>query len=124
MGPLNQVVGMIPGLSSNLIPPGREKESTARVKRFLCMMDSMTNEELDCVKPLTETRMVRIARGSGTRPEEVNFLVEEYKKFSKMVAKMGKMNLAGKGGDMSALNRNPKQLMNQMSKAIDPKLLQ
>ena len=53
------------------------------------MMDSMTNEELDGTKKLNETRMVRIARGSGTRPEEVNFLLEEYKKFAKMVEKMG-----------------------------------
>jgi signal recognition particle subunit SRP54 len=41
---------MIPGLSSNLIPKGKEKESTQRIKRFLCIMDSMTNEELDCTK--------------------------------------------------------------------------
>lgn len=76
---------MIPGLSSNLIPKGKEKESTARIKRFLCIMDSMTNDELNCVKPLNESRMIRIAKGSGTRPEEVNFLLEEYKKFAKMV---------------------------------------
>lgn len=89
MGPLNQVVSMIPGISQNLIPKGREKESTARIKRFICMMDSMTNEELDSMKPLDDTRMIRIARGSGTRPEEVMFLMEEYKKFSAMVKKMG-----------------------------------
>jgi len=76
---------MIPGLSSNLIPKGREKESTDRIKRFLCMMDSMTDEELDCKKPLNEQRIIRIAKGSGTRPEEVAFLLEEHKKFAKMV---------------------------------------
>ena len=37
--------------------------------------------------------MVRIARGSGTRPEEVNFLLEEYKKFAKMVKKMGDLKI-------------------------------
>jgi signal recognition particle subunit SRP54 len=87
---------MIPGLSSNLIPPGKEKESTARIKRFLCMMDSMTYEELDSIKQLDESRIIRIARGSGTRPQEVAFLLEEYKKFSAMVQKMGKLNLTGK----------------------------
>lgn len=80
---------MIPGLSSNMMPKGQEKESTARIKRFLCMMDSMTNDELDGNKKLTETRMIRIAKGSGTRPEEVNVLLEEHKKFAKMVEKMG-----------------------------------
>jgi len=44
-------------------------------------MDSMTNEELDGIKKMNESRMIRIAKGSGTRPEEVNFLMEEYKKF-------------------------------------------
>lgn len=96
MGPLNQVVSMIPGLSSNLIPKGKEKESTARIKRFLCIMDSMTNEELDCVKPMNETRVIRVARGSGARPEEVNFLLEEYKKFAKMVGGLGNLKLNNK----------------------------
>jgi signal recognition particle subunit SRP54 len=71
MGPLGQVVGMIPGLNANLIPKGKEKEGTDRVKRFLFMMDSMTKDELDSVVPLTETRINRIAQGSGTRPEEI-----------------------------------------------------
>jgi signal recognition particle subunit SRP54 len=61
MGSLSNVVGMIPGLSSNLIPKGKEKESVGRIKRFLYMMDSMTEQgknrrliiiELDCVKPI------------------------------------------------------------------------
>ena len=80
MGPLNQVVSMIPGLNANMIPKGREKEGTARIKRFLCMMDSMTEEELDSTedKPFNDTRIVRIAKGSGTRPEEVFFLMQEY----------------------------------------------
>ena len=84
---------MIPGLNANMIPKGREKESTARIKRFLCMMDSMTNEELDSEKPLTDYRLIRIAKGSGTRPEEVAFLLEEHKKFKVMVEKMGKLKL-------------------------------
>ena len=51
--------------------------------------------------------MIRIAKGSGTRPEEVNFLLEEYKKFEKMVSKMGNMKL-GNQADLKNLNRNPK----------------
>ena len=71
MGPLNQVVSMIPGLNANMIPKGREKEGTARIKRFLCMMDSMTEVELSATAetPFTEpSRIFRIARGSGTKP--------------------------------------------------------
>jgi signal recognition particle subunit SRP54 len=82
---------MIPGLNANLITKGKEKEGTDRVKRFLYMLDSMTNEELDCIKPLNDTRVARVAQGSGTRIEEVNQLLEEYKKFQKIVGSMGSM---------------------------------
>jgi len=62
---------MIPGLSSNLIPKGQEKEATARIKRFLFMMDSMNKAELDSTTEITGSRVVRIAKGSGTHPGEV-----------------------------------------------------
>ena len=93
MGPLNQVVGMIPGFNANMIPKGQEKESTDRIKKFLSMMDSMTKKELDCVEPLTESRILRISRGAGTNPRELVFLLGEHKKFAKMVEKMGKLNM-------------------------------
>lgn len=44
MGSLSNVMSMIPGLSENLIPKGKEKEGAARLKRFCCMMDSMTDD--------------------------------------------------------------------------------
>ncbi len=128
MGPLNQVVSMIPGLNANMIPKGREKEGTARIKRFLCMMDSMTQAELDSTdmiqKTFNEPRIVRIAKGSGTHPQEVVLLLQEYHKFRNMVEKMGQMNIGGMGNDLDALKRNPKQFAQQMSQAIDPRLLQ
>lgn len=95
MGPLNQVVGMIPGFNANMIPKGHEKESTDRIKKFLYIMDSMTKEELDCVKPITDTRCQRISIGAGTNPKELLFLLAEHKRFEKMVGRMGKMNLDG-----------------------------
>ena len=96
MGSLNNVVGMIPGMNSNLIPKGKEKEGIARIKRFLYMMDSMNDMELDGNKPLSDARIHRIARGSGTYVGEVNQLLEEYKKMSKMVEKMGGLGLDNK----------------------------
>lgn len=35
---------MIPGFSSELMPQGREKESQAKIKKFMTMMDSMTDK--------------------------------------------------------------------------------
>mmetsp|Transcript_7262 Transcript_7262/g.13455 ORF Transcript_7262/g.13455 Transcript_7262/m.13455 type:complete len:504 (-) Transcript_7262:727-2238(-) len=122
MGPINQVMSMIPGISSSLLEKGREKEGMARIRRFMCMMDSMTDKELDCEKPITQTSIIRIARGSGTSIQEVNILLEEYKRFEKMVKKMGKMNL-GKANDMQQFMRNPQQMMRRVQSAVDPKLL-
>ena len=48
-------------------------------------MESMTKDELDCVKPLDEKRIKRIARGAGVHPAEIHFLLGEHKKMSSMV---------------------------------------
>lgn len=47
MGPMSQVMSMIPGFSNAVMQPGTEKESQAKVKKFMCIMDSMTDKELD-----------------------------------------------------------------------------
>ena len=104
---------MIPGFNANMIPKGQEKASTDRIKKFMCMMDSMTKEELDCVKPLTEKRVMRITRGAGASPQELMFLLAEHKRFEKMVGRMGKMNLDGLD-NMAEMKRNPKQMMQQL----------
>lgn len=122
MGSLGTVMSMIPGMNSNLIPKGKEKEATARIKRFLCMMDSMTELELDSVKPLNPSRIRRIARGSGTSVGEVSQLIEEHKKFSKMVGKMSNMNMNNPKG-MAEMQRNPEKMMSQLKGAIDPKMM-
>ena len=44
-------MGMLPGFSNALMPAGHEKESQAKIKRFMCIMDSMTDKELDSSEP-------------------------------------------------------------------------
>jgi len=75
MGNIGQLASMIPGLNSNLITKDKEKESTAKIQRFLTAMDSMTKDELDSIKPLDENRVKRISRGSGVHPSEIQFLI-------------------------------------------------
>lgn len=114
MGPLNQVMSMIPGLGQELMPKGREKESVARLKRFMCMMDSMTNEELDSSNPKLfqdPRRIMRVARGSGRHPLEVQDMLEEYKKMDKIWGKMKGLKLNKKGAmNAAAQNMNAMQL--------------
>jgi len=47
MGSLSSVVSMIPGMNSNVMNKDQEKMAVARIKKFLSIMDSMTEKELD-----------------------------------------------------------------------------
>ena len=121
MGPLDKVVSMIPGLSNTMIPQGREKEASNKINRYLCMMDSMTDEELDKKKKLAESRIKRIARGCGCLPIEVEDMMDEYNKFTKIVEKM-KTLTKGKG-DMSQLTRNPGAMASQLGNIVPQNIL-
>ena len=123
LGSLNQFMSMIPGLGTSILTKGNEQESIARIKRFLTMLDSMTSDELDGKFPLVQSRMTRIAKGSGTKLREVNDLIEEHKRLAKIVGKMGKMNL-GQGNDLMSMKRHPGQMMKKMQNVVDPKMLQ
>jgi signal recognition particle subunit SRP54 len=128
LGPMNKVMSMIPGISQSLIPAGHEEEGNRRLKRFLYMMDSMTDDELDGRIDVakSESRIMRIARGSGCHPEEVRALLKCHKQFSEVIGKMHKSNLL-KGGDsnlMKQIQRNPNAVMQQLSKTMDPRMLQ
>ncbi|CAE8588007.1 unnamed protein product, partial [Polarella glacialis] len=64
MGPMGQIMQMIPGMSQ-MMPAGAEKEGVKRIKRFMVMMDSMTDDELDCNVQISDSRKMRTARGAG-----------------------------------------------------------
>lgn len=123
MGPLGQVVSMIPGLSQNMIPKGQEKEATARIKRFLFMMDSMNKAELDSEVEMTPSRIIRIAKGSGCHPMEVKQLVEDHKRFQHMVKGLSGLKMDNPA-DLKKMMANPGNMMKNLQGAMDPKMLQ
>lgn len=64
--------------SEACVMQGKEKESAARIKKFMTMMDSMNNKELDSPDPKLwqqESRIMRIARGAGVHPNYVGELI-------------------------------------------------
>jgi signal recognition particle subunit SRP54 len=69
---------------------------------------------------MTESRIIRIARGSGRPVRDVMDMLEEYKRLAKIWGKMKGLKLQKKG-DMSALTRNMN--VQQMSKALPPQML-
>lgn len=93
LGPVNSILQMIPGFS-NL---GKEHgdESQKRIQRFLHIMDSMTNEELDGdLKFLkVESRCRRICRGSGLPPSVLKELEAMYKPLVEAGKKLKNMKL-------------------------------
>lgn len=120
MGPMSQVMSMIPGFSNAIMPPGHEKENAARLKKFMTIMDSMTDKELDCgsTKILGEqSRIERWAQGSGTHPAEVQQLLEEYKRLAKLLSSAMKNMPKNMKGDMNPRN------MAQMSRMLPPEML-
>ena len=126
MGPMSQVMSMIPGFSNAIMPPGQEKENSARLKKFMTIMDSMTTKELDSTstKMLAEEgRVLRWARGSGSTVMEVQMMLEEYKRLAKMfsTALKGMKLPKNMKGDMNP--RNMQQNLAQMSRMLPPHML-
>jgi signal recognition particle subunit SRP54 len=89
MGPLNQVMAMIPGM--NKLPPNAEVDERHFV-RVEAIIHSMTREERERPSLLNGNRRRRIATGSGTSVQEVNRLVKQFEEMQKMMKRMSKGN--------------------------------
>lgn len=118
LGPLNKVMDMIPGMSE-MVRNSNGVDGSLRIKRFQHMMDSMTVEELDNAKiNFSQSRKERIARGSGRHPQEVEELLMEYKRISKVVGQVGKMSK--KNMSLEQMSRNTSQTFGQF---MDPRMM-
>ena len=89
MGPLEQVVGMIPGM--NRLPAGAQIDEGVLV-RMEAMIQSMTGEERAKPQIINGSRRKRIAAGSGTSVQEVNRLLKQFEEMQKMIRKLSKGN--------------------------------
>jgi len=96
MGPLSQVIGMIPGMNNKAMQGFDEKESEKRLSRVEAMINSMTVKERDDPHIINGSRRKRIAAGSGTSVQEVNRLIKDFENIRRMFKMMadggGKMN--------------------------------
>jgi len=86
LGPLENILGMLPGMSNMKGFSVDEK----RLKRIEAMVLSMTNEERVRPDVLNARRRQRIARGSGTSVTEVNDLIQQFSQMKKMMKNVGK----------------------------------
>ncbi|HEU4480433.1 MAG TPA: signal recognition particle protein [Actinomycetota bacterium] len=93
MGPMSQVLGMLPGMSK--LPVGGD-EIDSQLPKVEAIIRSMTHEERNNPAIIKGGRRARIARGSGTSIQDVNKLVKQFDQ----VRKMMKSLTGGKGGKM------------------------
>jgi signal recognition particle subunit SRP54 len=118
MGPLSQVMDMIPGLGGNLmdqLPDDAMDVTQDRMRSFDVIMDSMTEEELENPRSIGKSRIERIARGSGRPEEDVRELLEQHRMMSRMMKQfqgmgdsdmermMKQMQKGGGGGGMGGM---------------------
>ena len=99
MGPLSQVLEMIPGMSqlANKMPGASLDDG--HITRVEAIIRSMTPDERRHPEIIHGSRRRRIAKGSGTTPQDINQLLKQFTQTQKMMKQM-------------ARTRNPRALMN------------
>jgi signal recognition particle subunit SRP54 len=104
MGPLESILGMIPGMG-NIKQLADNKPDERQLNRIEAIIGSMTPHERRRHDVINGSRRKRIARGSGTSVEEVNRLLKQFVQMRKMLKQLGAMQGGGKGmrGAMKAL---------------------
>ena len=99
MGPMAQLLEMIPGMGKALNDPQvKEALEGDQMKQTEAIILSMTSEERHNPDILNGSRKRRIAKGSGTTPQEINQLLASFKQAQTMMKQMMAMQQGGKGG--------------------------
>lgn len=95
MGPLSQLISMIPGvkLKSDIDMDAGEKE----LKKIEAIINSMTKEERQNPHIINSSRKRRIAFGSGTQVQDINRLLKQFDDMKKMMKQFSNPNVAKKG---------------------------
>jgi signal recognition particle subunit SRP54 len=104
MGPLDQLMKLIPGAGKMKIPAANMDPK--RLKHVEAIILSMTLEERRNPKVLNGSRRARIAKGSGRPVSEVNRLLKQFKEMQKVMKQMKGM-MGGGGGGMPGMPGMP-----------------
>lgn len=100
LGSLDSILGMIPGMG------GLKKQLAGQdidldgkeMRQIEAIIRSMTPKERSDISIINGSRRKRIAKGSGTRVQDVNKLLKQFAEMQKMMKKMKKMKGGKKGG--------------------------
>lgn len=97
MGPLKDLMGMIPGMNQINMDALNNVDTEKEMKHLEAIIQSMTKEERNNPSILNGPRKKRIANGSGRTIAEVNRLLKQFEEMKKMMKQMSSMTKGKKG---------------------------
>ena len=98
MGPLENIVGMLPG-GADMLKGADLSKSEKEFRHMEAMICAMTLQERRHPNILNARRRLRIAKGSGVNVAELNNLLNRFNQMQQMMKKMGKFQkMMGKLG--------------------------
>jgi signal recognition particle subunit SRP54 len=96
MGPVNQILEMVPGMG-RLAGEMESGQAERQLQQVEAIILSMTPEERRRPRILNASRKRRIARGSGTTVQQVNALLSQFRRMQRMMKQLGKQAGRGQG---------------------------
>ena len=95
MGPIGQLMGMLPGGMGQIANQVDPQDAEKQLKKTEAIISSMTRGERRNPKILNANRRRRIASGSGTKVQDVNRLIKQFKQAQKMFKTLSKSGMRG-----------------------------
>jgi signal recognition particle subunit SRP54 len=105
MGPLQNVLGMLPGVPKEVRNAEIDDKELARIEAII---RSMTPEERRRPELINGSRRSRIAQGSGSSTSEINNLLKQFKQVQQMMKGMGGLTRKAKGQKKKGKGRGQK----------------
>lgn len=101
MGPISQLLDMIPGLSKAKLSSEEFEMADGQMRRIEAIINSMTPLERHRPELLNGSRKRRVAHGSGTTVQEINQLLSQFRQMQRMMKQIG----SGKGRGLMSMFR-------------------
>ena len=121
MGPLGNLIGMMPGMPKEVRDVEIEDSQVARIEAII---KSMTPEERMKPEIIDGSRRLRIANGSGMKPQDVSGLVTQFGEMKKMMKQLGmtpkKPKRKGGGGRKNKRRKGGRTTVKAPARMADP----
>lgn len=88
LGSFSQILGMLPGVDKKMLDMVDTEENAKRLVHIEAIIQSMTLEERRKPSIIGANRKIRIAKGSGTRVQDVNQLLKQFEQMQKMMKQL------------------------------------